>query len=112
MSAQMGAWAFVLGLVIAIIAGFVAPNSGPAALVLGVLGIIVGLLNISEREASTFLISSIAFVVAFNGLAGVLSVIPGIGGFLPSVLNYLVIFVAPGAAVVAIKALFSVARQR
>ena len=117
-SANIGVWAFLLGIVIAIIAGFLMPANGMAILALAVLGIIVGLLNITDKELVPYLVANIAFV---TGAAGLNAVIVGVGGnegqigmiFTPltGVVNYLVAFVAPGAAVVALKAIYGLAKE-
>lgn len=63
----VGPAAFYIGLLIALIAAFVTPSSW-LFVVLGVLGVIIGLLNITTRETSPFLLASIAFIVAAWGM--------------------------------------------
>lgn len=116
---SMGVYAFLLGIVIAIIAGFLMPGNGMAVLVLAVLGIIVGLLNITDKEAVAYLIANIAFVTGAAGLNAVIIAIGGMTGplamvFTPlaAVVSYLVSFVAPGAAVVALKAIYVLAKDQ
>lgn len=106
----VGAWAFVIGLVLALLAGFGFTDEPWAYLALGILGVIVGLVNIHERDNVPFLVAAIAFVVAGEGLALVLAATPGIGPQLPSVLHYVVSFVSPAAGVVALKTLYETAR--
>ena len=65
--ALIGPAAFYIGLLIALVAAFVTP-SGWLYVVLGVLGVIVGLLNITARQTSPFLLASIAFIVAAWGM--------------------------------------------
>jgi uncharacterized membrane protein len=111
---MVGAWAYIIGLVIAILAGAFAPSNAAVGLVLGVIGIIVGLLNITDKEVMLFLIASITFVVAASSLEGVvMSLIPaaGIGAAIASILNYIVIMVAPGAAIVGLKAIYEVSHS-
>ena len=99
----LGWWAFVVGLVLAVIFGF----SGNVGLIwlLVLLGLVVGFLNISEKEAITFLVASIALISA--GSATNLTVLWGpLGGILSSI----VVFVAPAAIVVAIKAIYETAK--
>lgn len=78
------------------------------------LGIIVGLVNIQDKELQLYMISNIAFLVAANGFIGVLAALPvGTMGitFLTSFVHNIVLFVAPGVAVVALKALYEVSKD-
>ncbi|MBM3303598.1 MAG: hypothetical protein FJY76_00745, partial [Candidatus Aenigmarchaeota archaeon] len=65
-SQKVGGWAFILGVVIAILAGlastFAAMYSGYVLLVLVILGLIVGFLNIKDKEVVNFLIVAIALM--------------------------------------------------
>ncbi|VVB67920.1 Uncharacterised protein [Candidatus Norongarragalina meridionalis] len=113
MMSKLGPWAFIVGLVIAILAGFVYPTTDlTIVLVLGVLGIIVGVLNISGKEVNSFLLATVAFMVGASSLGAVLAVIPAIGPELPRILDYIVAFIAPGAALVALKAIYEVAKEK
>lgn len=111
---KIGVWSFYAGLAIAVVATILSPSGiGPvSALVLGVLGIVVGLLNVVDKEVKLFLLATIAFVVGASALSVILSAIPGIGVFVPSLLQAVVIFVAPGAAVVALKALLDITKSK
>ena len=61
--AQMGKWAFIVGLVISVVGGL--GISQPWFWwVLAVLGLIVGFLNISAGEVHGFLLASIALIVS------------------------------------------------
>lgn len=103
---QIGGWAFIIGLVIAILAGLI--NLGWAPIALVVLGLIVGLLNIKDKEVVNFLIASIALLLA--GTAG-LGVIPAFGGFLSGILTNLIAFVAPAVIIVAVREIYSLANK-
>ncbi|MEK6923924.1 MAG: hypothetical protein AABW54_01645 [Candidatus Micrarchaeota archaeon] len=108
----VGAWLFVIGLVVALVAGFVWSGQGWVPLLLGVIGVIVGLVNIGEKETMAFLVAAIAFNVAANNLADVARQLnTGAGDYLVSVFVYAGAFVAPAAAVVAIKSLYEMAKS-
>ena len=101
----LGKWAFIIGLVVAVLAGlFFQP--GWALWVLAILGVIVGLLNITAQETRGFLLASIALTLS----ATALNTIPVIGTALSYVLPFVVAFVAGGMIVVALKELFQTAR--
>ncbi|MDI6721588.1 MAG: hypothetical protein QMD85_04305, partial [Candidatus Aenigmarchaeota archaeon] len=61
----IGKWVFLASIVIAVIAGAVA-GAGQAlvvAAVLAVLGLIVGFLNVTEKESTPFLVATIALAL-------------------------------------------------
>lgn len=106
---KVGEWAFLVGTLLAIVLGVF-----PAALpqltvtsVLVVLGLIVGLVNITSKESHTFLLAAVALLVAGSAGYGVL---PGIGNYLGSVLTNISTFVAPAAIIVALKAIYDLAK--
>ncbi len=106
---QIGGWAFIAGVIIAILVGLVpldAATTGYATLVMVVLGLIVGFLNIADKETTPFLIAAIALLAAGNGG---LSLIPAVGSYITNILNNIVAFVAPAAIVVALKAVYAFA---
>ena len=113
MAGKMGQWAFVIGVVLAILFGFIPQDwEGMATLVLVILGLVVGFLNVSERESTPFLIAAAALMI--TGSAGTtLSLIPpqALGTFLQSAVGKIVVFVAPAAIVVALKSIQSLAKD-
>ena len=109
---SLGEWAFVLGVLLALLGGFLVSfglvSGGTVALVLVVLGLLVGFLNVTEKETAPFLIAAIALLAA--GSAG-LGTLPVIGLYLGSVLLYISTFVAPAAVIVGLKAILELAKN-
>lgn len=110
---KIGGWAFILGVVIAIVAGLAsgaldAVSAGYVTLALVILGLVVGFLNIGDKEVKDFLIAAIAVVLL--GTAN-LGVIPLIGMYLASMVLNVAAFVAPAALVVALKAVYNLAAK-
>ena len=119
-------WAFVACVVIAIIMGLVVgsmfynldSNTGNAnadvTLILLVLGIIVGLINITTKEVTPFLIATIALIVAsISNVWAPLSTIHALlADWATYILNYIVAFVAPAAVIIAIKAVFAMEKSK
>ncbi len=99
-------------MVLSTLAGFGFAGQPWVVLTLGILGLVVGLVNVTDKEVVTFLVAAIAFVVAGTGLSNVLAAFPAIGTQIPAVLDYVVSFVAPAAGVVAVKALFDISRNQ
>ncbi|OIO26634.1 hypothetical protein COX85_03675 [Candidatus Micrarchaeota archaeon CG_4_10_14_0_2_um_filter_55_9] len=108
----IGPWAFLAGIVIALLAAFVTGMDSTILLVLTVLGLIVGILNVGDSEVLKFLVGTIAFIVAGSSLNPIFVIIPGVGIQLAMAMTYLVTFVSPAAAVVAIKAIYDVSKDR
>ena len=120
--AKYGQWAFLGGVVIAIIVGLASSFLGgslPIVLgVLGVLGLIVGLLNITEKEVTPFLIATIALLAVPSALAPMTALMiadgAAAGAMMATVLNgflgAVAVFISPAAFVVALKSIYQMAQ--
>ncbi|MBI1969694.1 hypothetical protein HYS48_03280 [Candidatus Woesearchaeota archaeon] len=100
MNEKFGGYAFLVGVLIAILAGIFAPGNNIAALVLVILGLIVGFLNITDREIHGFLMASVALIL--TGFGNWQDLIPVVGMYIHNIVQYVVIFVAPAAFIVAL----------
>ena len=111
---RMGAWAFILGALLAVILGALSATAfqGWVIGLLLVLGVVVGLLNISEKELVAFLVACVAFLVAAPAFATTVgSVVSGFG-WLSRILSHLAVFVLPAAVIASVKAIFALAATR
>jgi len=105
MTALIGRWALIVGIILAILAGFTdIPSLG---FVLCILGLIVGFLNIGEKESTPFLIAVIALLVI--GLSG-LQVGEKLTPTLISVLSNFIAFISAAGLVVALKQVLAVVK--
>jgi hypothetical protein len=106
--AKVGGIAFIVGLVVAAIIAVFSAALVPvwAVWVIAVLGLIVGLLNISDEEVVTFLLASIAFLISFQSLSAIVSTLTFGWTAVATFFNLMSVFIAPAVAVVAVKALF------
>lgn len=105
---MIGFWAFIIGLVIAVICGIVLPANTVIIIILIILGLIIGFLNITAKEIMLFLVATIALVVVGNVFAPLTAL--GIGKILGSILGYVATLMAPAAIIAAIKALWAVGK--
>jgi hypothetical protein len=105
-TATIGKWAFIIGLVIAVLAGLFFQPAW-AIWVVAILGVIVGLLNITAEDTRGFLLAAIALTLS----ATALNAIPVVGTAFSLVLPFVVAFVAGATIVVAFKELFQTARS-
>ena len=101
MIAAIGRWTFIVGLILAVIAGLFI-EAAWVVWVLVILGVIVGLLNVTREETQSFLLAAIAFALS----TAALNTIPLIGDIFSNILGYVAAFVSGAMIVVALKALF------
>jgi len=109
-TATIGKSAFIVGLILAVIAGLVPSVATYAytALILVLLGVIVGLLNIKEQNVTKLLLGIIALAILGDAT---LAVVPAINLQLISVLQYFLAFVGGAGFIVAIKAILEVSKK-
>lgn len=107
----IGKWAFLVGLLVAVLASFLAGYETTVALVLFLLGLVVGFLNISEKDSNKFLLATIALLT--GGLASIsaLSMLGVVSAYLNAILGSFVAFVSAAALVVAIKVVFETGKN-
>ena len=100
-----GTWAFILGLVLTVVVGYMFQAEW-VVWVLAILGVIVGLLNVTRENTDRFLLAAIAFGLSTTALGSV----PFFGFQITNILGYVAAFVAGAMVVVALKVLFETAR--
>ncbi|MDD5082890.1 MAG: hypothetical protein PHU08_05900 [Dehalococcoidales bacterium] len=101
--------AFAIGLVLAIVAGLVAPGSATVILALVMVGIIVGILNITARDFAPLSMAAIALIVV--GTAGfdpLDQLVSGLGIHVNEIVQYLARLMAPAAVIGAVRTLINV----
>ncbi|MBI2657681.1 hypothetical protein HYX08_03225 [Candidatus Woesearchaeota archaeon] len=113
MASKMGEWAFIVGIVVAVVVSLFNVSdtmAGWLVLLLVVLGLVVGLLNVTEKETTPFLVAAAALLI--TGTTGSsLAIIPMIGGYLQNIVQNIAVFVTPAAIVVALKAIQALAKD-
>jgi hypothetical protein len=110
-----GAIAFFAGMLLAIIAGGISRDNGTIILVLVILGVIVGLFNITSREMIPFLVAAIALVVVGTatdpfGPLDDISWLNGLGRTLNAMVAYIAVFMTPAAVINAVRVVWSLAQ--
>jgi len=131
MMAKLGSWAFIIGIIIALIVGliqawgleaadqtpiFASENAGAVAWVLAIIGVIIGILavlgrgTITKKETPAFLMAGIALVVMYGVFKDV-AITPYIGALLSGISLSLAIFVAPAVGILAIKAIWDMGKE-
>ena len=134
---QIARWAYIAFVAIAIVMGLaigymawdkragvylgdgwtdsdVSDYNGWVTLIMLILGVIIGLTSITEKEVTPFLIVTIALIV--SSVANVWSPLGNIHELLyywaTAILNYIVAFAAPAAVIIAIRALLPMAKEK
>ena len=103
----LGKWAFLVGVLLAVVLGVLGPVTGTWAMVLVVVGIIVGLLNVADREVMPFLMSGAVLIIASALGGNLMGNVPYVG----SVLDALLAIFVPATVNVAVKNVFSLAKN-
>lgn len=106
---QIGAWAFTLALAIIVITGIMAflgkfELTATLGIVLAVLGLIIGLFNVTQKESVAVILASMLLFVGIG--AGVFSLIPMFEGALETMFQVIGAILFPAGFVVAIKVIF------
>lgn len=113
----VGAYAFLIGVILAVLMGItqkflnITYSNIPYAFLV-VLGIIIGFLNIGDRDSMTFLIASLSLVIVSGfGQSALIYVsnIPVLSS-LTSILAALLVMFVPSTIIVALKVVFNLAR--
>jgi len=119
---SIGAWAFLFGVILAILIGLSTTMISIPALtaysrqiyaILVIIGVIVGFLNVSGRDSQTFLLAgTILVIVSKFGMESVRGTLIGIGigDLVTSVFAALLVLFTPATIIVALKTVFSIAK--
>lgn len=107
---MIGKASFIIGILLAVLAGVLPAVAGFAytALILVVLGILVGLINIADKNVMKTLIAIIALVTV--GVA-TLNVIPALDVYLVAILQNFIVFVGAAGFVIALKAILETTKK-
>lgn len=110
---KLGEWAFLIGVLLAVVFGLFSPlqlglDTSTVLAVLVVLGIVVGLLNITVKETTGFLLAALALIV--SGAVS-FTALPVVGRQLSDILVYISFLVAPAAVIIALKTVYALAKN-
>lgn len=119
---SLGAWAFLLGVILAVVIGLSASlipipvlnkyNTAIYAILL-ILGLIVGFMNITGKDSEKFMLAAAVLVIVskfgMDNVSGTLIGI-GVGDVITSVFGALLVLFVPATIVVALKTVFSIAK--
>ena len=104
----IGHWIFLLGIALSVVFGLTFNDNGYVASILVLVGILVGLLNVKANETHQFLLAALVLMVS----AQTLKFVPLVGEVLLNILEYIVILVAPAAAIISLLAIRKLANGK
>jgi len=111
LAGSIGLLAFLGGIILAIVGGIVSQQNEGIILALVIMGILVGVLNITGKEVLPLLIAAIALlVVGTSSFAPLDKLVNYLGRDIDTIVHYLANFTAPAAVISAIRAIWAVAR--
>ncbi len=106
---EFGKWAFLVGIVLSIASAFTANQIAPATmtLFLFIVGILVGILNVTKKNSMTFLMGVLVLLILGVGGISALANISWLGIYtrLASMFGSFLTFVGAAALVIAIRAI-------
>ncbi len=135
---EIARWAYIIFVVVAIFAGLILgysaydsyvltptdppanwaetskTNNGYVLFSMLILGVVIGLTSITRKEVTTFLIATIALLVASgaNVWAGVWYLHPLLFFWASAILSYIVAFAAPAAVIISLKSVLDMAKEK
>jgi len=119
---KLGSWLFLIGIVLAIVVGLLiggnwyTDSDHYAALILALLGFIVGILSffavgtITKEEVPTFLIAAL-MLIGIGTASTLLTNIAIIGDFLVAISAMIAAFIVPAAILLAIRAIWDIGKS-
>lgn len=105
---DVGKWSFFVGVLLAILAGFF--TIPYIAVILVILGLIVGFLNITDKVIQPYLVAVIALLLIGTASLQALSVFGEITEVFKTILSNLISFVAASGLIVALKAVLQLGK--
>jgi len=120
---KVGSWAFLIGVILALVLGIYNGITGASLtsawiLLLVIIGLIVGFLNITGKETTPFLLSGAVLIIASALGGGVFTASEGaaiginLGAVLGKILATLMAIFVPATIIVAIKNVFALAKDK
>ena len=117
MEKTVGRYAYILGVLIAVVLGAASLYLADTAVLvltsfLVIFGLLVGLLNVADTSVKDFLLYSVVLIIAagVGSVGTTLGTVSGVGVLLDGIFSYLLVFVVPATAVVALKGVLGMTR--
>jgi len=118
MEKKVGHYAFIIGVILAIVLGlFAGPLSDATTWIVSllvVLGLIVGFINVTGKETKDFLLAATVLIIAAfaGGAASTLGDVVYIGPYLGGIFTAVMAFVVPATIIVALKDIWMLGQNK
>jgi hypothetical protein len=111
---RIGVWAFIVGVIVAVLLPIFTELTVWPTTVLIVLGLVIGLLNIAAADTQAFLLAALALVIVsgFSSTSGLITQVAQIGPVLGRVFGGILLLVVPATIIVALRSIYTVAHKR
>lgn len=110
---KIGGWAFIVGVVVAVVFPIFAELRPWLITLLILLGLVIGFLNITVADTQTFLLAALALVIVsgFSSTSGVITQVAGVGPALGRIFGGLLLLVVPATIIVALRSIYTVSSR-
>jgi hypothetical protein len=110
---MIGKWAFIIGVILAIAVGILGELNTTIVVILMILGLVIGFLNVTGKEAAQFLIAGVSIIIAGSLGTGAFSEMANdITTALVNIFGAISILVVPAVIIVAVREVFVLARDK
>jgi len=107
---RIGKWSFIAGVILAILSGFLTVPY--LYTILGILGLVVGFLNIRTNDATKYLISVIALLIISSALLQAFTASGSSYTLFESFLGNAIVFLGASGLVVSIKEVYMIGIEK
>ena len=113
----IGAWSFIIGVIIALVVGILSNfiqvelYMKSISIAILVIGLVVGGLNVSEKETTSFVIAAIGLTTGSVAVANIGVLIPGLGQMITTTFGIFGLFVAGALFVPSMKMVYKIAKD-
>jgi hypothetical protein len=107
----IGKWAFLTGLTVAVLSAFIPGYISVVMIILFILGLLVGSMNISEKNIIKFMVALITLLVLGVASINALSILGIVSTWLERILGNFIAFLSAAGLIVSIKAILETAKK-
>ena len=110
---MIGKWAFVIGVILAIAVGLLGSLNTTVIVILMILGLVIGFLNVTGKEAAQFLVAGVSIIIAGSlGTGAFIGMTNVVTTTLVSIFGAISVLVVPAVIIVAIREVFVLAKEK
>ena len=109
---MIGKWAFIVGMILAVAVGLFGTLTTTSIVVLMVLGLVIGFLNVTGKEAAAFLMAGVSIIIAGSlGTGAFAGVNNAVTTALVNIFGAISVLIVPAVIMVAIREVIVLAKD-